>query len=149
VFRYSITSGSGLSREDLARFDEDTRTPVFAYPHLSSFSAAIAQSGRPMPAGGGSFLTFDAPNLEIVTLKEAEDGEGFVLRFREIAGRSGKATLRFPVFQVREAHLCNGVEENKQKLVTTAGAVTVPYKPNSFMTVRLKTAPPAQKTAAK
>ncbi len=149
VFRYSITSGSGLSREALARFDEDTRTPIFAYPHLSSFSAAIAQSGRPMPAGGGSFLALDAPNLEIVTLKEAEDGEGFILRFREIAGQSGEATLRFPVFRVREAHLCNGVEDNKQKLVTTAGALTVPYKPNSFMTVRLKTAPPAQKTAAK
>ena len=149
VFRYAITSGRGLSREDLARFDEDTRTPVFAYPHLSSFSAAIAQSGRPMPGGGGSFLTLDAPNLEIVTLKEAEDGDGFILRFREIAGRSGEAALRFPVFRIREAYLCNGVEENKQKLVANHDAVTVPYKPNAFITVRLKTEPSAQKTAAK
>ena len=149
VFRYSITSGRGLTREDLAHFDEDTRTPVFTYPHLSSFSAAIAQSGRPMPAAGGSFLSLDAPNLEIVTLKEAEDGDGFILRFREIAGRSGEAQLRFPVFRVREAYLCNGVEENKQKLVSAANAITLPYKPNAFGTVRLKAEPPAQKVAKK
>jgi alpha-mannosidase len=149
VFRYSITSGSGMTREALARFDEDTRTPVFTYPHLSSFSAAIAQSGRPMPAAGGSFLTLDAPNLEIVTLKEAEDGDGFILRFREIAGRAGEAQLRFQAFRVREAHLCNGVEENKQKLVSAANAVTVSYKPNAFGTVRLNTAPPEQRSAAR
>ena len=149
VFRYSITSGRGLSREALAHFDEDTRTPVFAYPHLSSFSAAIAQSGRPMPAKGGSFLSLDAPNLQIVTLKEAEDGDGFILRFREIAGQSGETKLHFPVFRVREAFLCNGVEENKQKLVANNDAVAVPYKSYSFITVRLKTERPAQKVAKK
>ncbi len=138
VFRYSITSGRGLGREDLARFDEDTRTPVFAYPHLSSFSAAIAQSGRPMPAAGGSFLTLDAPNLEIVTLKEAEDGDGCILRFREIAGRAGEAELKLPNLRIKSAHLCNGVEENKQKLAVAGNVVKVPFKPNQFITVRLK-----------
>jgi alpha-mannosidase len=122
--------------------------PVLAYPHLSSFSAAIAQAGRPMPASGGSFLTLDAPNLQIVTLKEAEDGDGFILRFREIAGRTGEAELRFPVFQIREAVLCNGVEENKQKLVSAAHAAIVPYKPNAFITVRLKVDPLAQKAVS-
>jgi hypothetical protein len=138
VFRYSITSGRGLEREALARFDEDTRTPVFAYPHLSSFSAAISQAGRPMPAAGASFLSLDAANLQVVTLKEAEDGGGFILRFREIAGRTGEAELRSTAFHIRAAYLCNGVEENKQKLVASENSVTVPYKPNSFITVRLK-----------
>lgn len=145
VFRYAITSGRGLGREELARFDEDTRTPVLAYPFLSSFSAAISQADRPMPARGGSFLTCDAPNLEMVTLKEAEDGEGFILRFREIAGRSGAAQIKLPTFRASEAHLCNGVEDNQQKLVVSGDAVEVPYKPYAFTTVRLKPA----KTAAK
>ena len=47
--------------------------------------------------------------------------------------------MHFPVFRAREAHLCNGVEENKQKLVSSNDAVIVPYKPNSYITVRLKT----------
>jgi hypothetical protein len=149
VFHYSITSGRGLGREALARFDEDTRVPVLAYPHLSSFSAAISQAGRPMPAAGGSFVTLDAPNLEFVTLKEAEDGDGFILRFREIAGRAGEAELRLPTFRLREAWLCNGVEDNQRKLKSSANAVIVPYKPNAFGTVRLKVEQPAQKVAAK
>jgi alpha-mannosidase len=149
VFHYAITSGRGMGREDLARFDEDTRTPVVAYPFLSSFSAAISQTDRPMPASGGSFLTWNAPNLEMVTLKEAEDGNGFILRFREIAGRSGEAEVKLPTFRVREAHLCNGVEDNKQKLVSVAHSVIVPYKPNAFTTARLKFEEGVRKIAAK
>jgi len=149
VFRYAITSGRGLGREDLARFDEDTRTPVLAYPFLSSFSAAISQAGRPMPAGGGSFLTCDAPNLEMVTLKEAEDGDGFILRFREITGRRGDAEIKLPAFRASEAHLCNGVEDNQQKLVLAGDAVKVPYKPYAFTTVRLKPAKTAVKVSGR
>jgi hypothetical protein len=147
VFRYAITSGRALEREALARFDEDTRTPVFAYPHLSSFSAAISQAGRPMPASGGSFLSLDAPNLEIVTIKEAEDGKGFILRLREIAGRTGEAELHTSVFRIREAFLCNGMEVDQRKLVSGASGVIVPFKPNAFITVRLKADRPAQKVA--
>ena len=97
----------------------------------------------------GAWLTPDAPNLEIVTLPEAEDGEGCILFFRAIAGRSGEAALRFPVFRVPKAHRCNGGEENQQKLMVNHDAVTVPCKPNSFATVRLKTERPAQKAATK
>jgi len=147
VFRYAITSGHGLSREDLARFDQDTRTPVLAYPFLSSFSAAISQADRPMPARGASFLGWDAPNLEMVTLKEAEDGDGFILRFREIAGRSGEAEIKLPTFCVREAHLCSGIEDNREKLKISGDSVTVPYKPFAFTTVRLQAEPAAVRTA--
>jgi len=138
LFHYSITSGNGLSHEALARFDADTRFPVIAYPFLSSFSAQIAQAGRPMPAGSGSFMSLDTPNLQVVTFKEAEDGNGYVLRLREIAGRTGEAELNVPTVRVKEAYLCNGVEENKQKLSATANSVRVPYQPNRFITVRIK-----------
>ena len=149
VFRYSITSGRGLGREELAWFDADIRTPVIAYPFLSSFSAAISQADRPMPAAGGSFASLNAPNLQVVTLKEAETGEGWVLRFREIAGRAGQAELKLPRLRVKEAWLCNGVEEDQRKLAVTGNAVTVPYKPNQFMTVRLKLESEPKKIARK
>jgi len=149
VFRYAITSARGLGREELARFDQDTRTPVLAYPFLSSFSAAISQAGRPMPSGGGSFLACDAPNIEMVTLKEAEDGEGFILRFREVAGHGGEAQFKLPTFRATEAHLCNGVEVNQQKLALSGDTLNVPYKPYAFTTVRLKPGKPATKVSAR
>jgi alpha-mannosidase len=91
-----------------------------------------------MPAGAGSFLSLEAPNLQMVTFKEAEDGNGFILRFREIAGRAGEAELHLLTLRVKEAYLCNGVEEDKQKLSATANSVRVPYQPNRFITLRLK-----------
>jgi alpha-mannosidase len=137
-FRYSITSGKNVSRETLAQFDADTRTPVFAYPFFSSFSAQIAQADRPMPAASGSFFNCDATNLQFVAFKEAEDNDGWVLRLREIGGKKGEATVVFPRLNLKEAQLCNGVEENKQKLASTATSLKVPFKPNEFITVRLK-----------
>ena len=138
TFHYSVTSGNNLGREALAQFDADTRTPVLAYPFLSSFSAQIAQDDRPLPAGSGSFLSLEAANLQVVTLKAAEDGNGCILRLREVAGRTGEAVLRANTFKVREAHLCNGIEEQKQKLNVQGNTVIVPFKPNQFITVKLK-----------
>ncbi len=149
VFRYFITSGRALDREALAAFDADTRSPIVAYPFLSTSAAAIAQSDRPLPAAGASFATLDAPNLQIVTFKEAETGDGWVLRFREIAGRAGEAKLNFPRLRVNEAWLCNGVEADQRKLVVAGGGVTVPYKPNQFMTVRLKLESEPKRVAGK
>jgi len=149
VFRYFITSGKELSRGALSRFDADTRAPVVAYPFLSSFSARIAQTDRPMPAASGSFLSLDAPNLQVVTFKAAEDGEGYILRFREMAGRAGEGELALPAFRVRAALLCNGVEEDRQKLAIAGHLVKVPFAPNQFVTARLKLEPAARSVAQK
>jgi hypothetical protein len=137
TFRYSITSGLGLDREQLADFDADTRAAVLAYPFISSFSAGVADQTRPMPPAAGSFFTLDAPNLQIVTFKAAEDGDGYILRFREIAGRAGEAQVRLPAFRVKAAFLCNGVEVNKRKLASNRTTITVPYTRNQYVTVRI------------
>jgi len=138
VFRYSVTSGNDLSQEQLADFDADTRTPVFAYPYLSSFSASVASGDRPLKASSASLLQLDAANLQIVTLKQAEDGKGYILRLLETAGLSGVATLRSPLLQVEQAKLCNGVEVNQQSLNVTADSVKIPYQPHRYITVRLE-----------
>lgn len=137
-FRYSIISGEGLTREQLARFDADTRGPVLAYPFVSSFSAKVGGEDRPLSPASGAFLGLDAPNLQWVTCKAAEDGDGFIVRFREVAGRAGAAELSFPTLLLKEAHLCNGVEANQQKLSTTGNLLRVPYTANQFVTVRIK-----------
>jgi hypothetical protein len=148
-FRYSITSGEGVSREQLARFDADTRAPVLAYPFVSSFSAKVGGETRPLPAASGSFFTLDGSNLQVVTVKAAEDGEGFVLRFREIAGRSGEAEIKSPLFRLREVQLCNGVEANRQKLKIAGNSVRVPFRPNQYVTVRLKAEAQLEKLVGK
>ncbi|MCA9231654.1 MAG: hypothetical protein KDA57_13465 [Planctomycetales bacterium] len=144
VFRYSITSGTSLSREQLAAFDSDTRTPVFAYPYLSSFSASVANGDRRLQASSASLLDLDAPNLQVVTLKAAEDGQGYILRLLETAGLRGNATLRSPLFHILEAQLCNGVEVNQKPIEVTANSAQIPYQPHRYITVRLVMDPPGK-----
>jgi alpha-mannosidase len=128
-----------MDREALARFDADTRAPLLAYPFVSSFSARVGGGDdRRLPAASGSFLSVDASNLQVVTLKEAEDGDGWILRLRETAARALDAELSSPVLHFKEAHLCNGVEENQRKLAVSANAVKFPVKPNQYVTLRLK-----------
>ncbi|MFO1501265.1 MAG: glycosyl hydrolase-related protein [Verrucomicrobiota bacterium] len=113
---------------------------MLAYPFVSTFSAGVAKAGRPLAPQQGSFLRLDAVNLQVVTLKEAEDHDGFILRLRETAGRSGTADLAAPILGVREAWLCNGVEVPKEKLTAAGESIQIPYTPNQYITVRLKTA---------
>ena len=87
----------------------------------------------------------DSPNLQLVVMKAAEDGDGYILRFREIAGKTGQAELAVPTLRLSEAYSCNGVEVNKEKLPTTTTTLKFPYKPNSFITLRLKAAGALQK----
>ena len=91
-----------------------------------------------MAPASGSFLSCNAPNLQVVTFKEAEDGEGFILRMRETAGRSGTTEVQSSTFRIREAWLDDGVEVNKSRLASTETSMRVPYKPNRYLTVRIK-----------
>lgn len=137
-FRYSLTSGRDLGRIALAEFDSDTRAPVLAYPFVSSFSARVGGDHRPLPPAGASFLALDDPNLQVVTFKEAEDGDGWILRLREIAGKSGEARLAVPPARLKKAWLCNGVEVNLRELPLADNGVKLPYGPNRFVTVRFR-----------
>jgi alpha-mannosidase len=137
IFRYSITSGNSLSREQLADFDSDTRVPILAYPYLSSFSASVAKEDRLLQASSASLLQLEATNLQIVTLKRAEDGVGYILRILETAGRSGIATLRSPLLRIEDAYLCNGVEVNQKPLEAIDESAQIPYQPYRYITVRL------------
>ena len=136
-FRYVLTSGQGLDREALARFDADTRSPVLAYPFVSTFSARVGDVHRPLPPSSGAFFGLEAPNLQMVTFKAAEDEDGYILRFREVGGHAGEAELRLPTLRVKKAWLCDGVEVNKTRLAVTGTAVKVPFQPNQYVTVRL------------
>lgn len=141
-FRYSITSGKRLARKDLAAFDVDTRAPVQVYPYLATFSAGIKQKDRRLEPSSGSFLELDEPSLQIVVVKQAEDGDGWILRLQEVAGQSGTATLTLPHFPIESAQLCNSVEVNQQSLEHTDSTVTIPFEPYRYLTVRLKLGAP-------
>src|SRR5574341_1294855 len=103
TFRYSITSGRGLSDEALARFDRETRSPLVGYPFFDLGNVRLHPAKRQMPAASGSFFDIEASHAQVTAFKEAEDGNGYILRLRETAGKAGTARLASPVFPLASA----------------------------------------------
>ena len=138
TFRYFVTSARSLPEAELARFSAATRSPLIPYEYYDTGNVRLTAVTRRMPAAEGSFFQVDAENAEWSAFKEAEDGNGFVLRLRETAGRQGAARLSSPVFPLAGAWLCDGVEQIKTPLAVQAGAVEIPLKAHTYTTVRLK-----------
>jgi alpha-mannosidase len=67
-------------------------------------------------------------NIAIETVKHAEDGNGYIVRFYEFSQYRGDVTLQFGV-PIREAYRCNLVERERTPLEVTDNAVTVPVTP--------------------
>lgn len=136
-FRYFITSERTMSDAALARFDAETRSPLVAYDFYNTGNVRLEAAKKRMPLGEGSFFKIDAPNAQVTAFKEAEDGNGVILRLRETAGQSGTARLESPVFPVARAYLANGVEDNIAPLRLNGQGLVIPLKPHQFATVRL------------
>lgn len=139
TFAYAITSGKNLSRQQLAAFDADTRTLAVGFAlHGSSTAPITPREDRPFALEGGRFFSIDDPNLQVVGLKAAEDGQGYVLRLRSVSGESGVAVLQSLALDVAAAYLANGVEVAQSKLHQSGNSIQVPYGPYSYITLRLE-----------
>jgi alpha-mannosidase len=77
----------------------------------------------------------------LVTWKVAEDEMGTVLRFVEVGGMSGTATISTPLITAEPAWLCNAVEEDETPLEVSSQGVTVPFRPHQILTIRLQGKP--------
>lgn len=92
AFRYSLTGRAG-GRDPVAstRFGWETHVPIESVWLKEG-------SGGPLPAGAASFLSVDQPNVVIQAFKKAEDGDGWIVRLREIAGRAAEVRLASVLF---------------------------------------------------
>ncbi|MFC1959527.1 alpha-mannosidase [Chloroflexota bacterium] len=89
-------------------------------------------------SGFASLAAVDAANVIIETVKQAEDGNGVIVRLYENE-RSRKTVTLQTGFPVAEAHLCNLLEENEEALTVGEGGQAVGFAitPYQIVTVRL------------
>lgn len=82
------------------------------------------------------FVAVDRPNVIIETVKQAEDGEGVVVRLYESMRRRGPVTLtaNFPFTEVWRA---NVLEDKQERLVGNGRHVTFTINPYEIVTIRL------------
>ena len=136
TFRFSLTSAKELSRTQVTRFGWEAANPVLAQESASQSGAGTGT------ADAASFLTVEPDNVMVLTVKQAEDGDGLIVRLFENSGKACTARLTLPAVpfrpQFRRAEECSLVEEPKQRLRLSGGAVEVPLKGFGLATVRLR-----------
>jgi alpha-mannosidase len=87
-------------------------------------------------SGMSSLVAVDAANVVIETIKQAEDGNGLIVRLYEDQRNRGKFTLKAG-FALAEAYHCNLLEENERALDVQGDQIQMDITPYQIITLRL------------
>ncbi len=135
TFRYFFTSARELTPEYLSHFARAEMTPL-EVDIITRNDKETARPG-PLPADQGSFIDIDQPNVVLVTWKQAENEDGMILRFVEVAGNEAAVNVRIPLLKVQSAWNCNAMEQNGSPLATSEHGLSFSVKPFQIITVRV------------
>ncbi len=131
VFHYSLLSDRHLTTTAATRHGREVSTPLVAF-------MAEAPSGATLPESG-SFWRISAPNVILTAFKRAEDDDGYVLRFMEVAGQPTSFEVATQVLPTpQSARRCDLVERDLSPLPIPEGKVGVSIKAYGTETLRLK-----------
>jgi hypothetical protein len=139
TFRYVVTSGLDLEPAALSRLGWEALTPVET-DEISYQDKAINAPGPLDPAKSG-FLNVDQPGVVLLAWKEAEDRNGYIMRFLEIAGQPASVNVHAPLLDVQSAWLCNAMEENQRPVAVSGRGFSFAVKPHEIVTVRVQGKP--------
>jgi hypothetical protein len=132
LFRYSLTTHKGGWKQARCRdFGWSVANPLIG----------VVVNGKSAKGGLGrtvSFCHVDEPNVFLLTLKRAEDGNGVIVRLSETEGQEVTAKVTLPHVTIKKAWRTNLVEENQVELTYTEHSVTVPIKAFGISTIRIE-----------
>jgi len=131
TFRFSLTSHG-------PEWDS-ARAARFGWGYCTDLQAIVLPAGQegPLSTGKCSFCQIDQPNVMAFTLKRAEDGDGYIVRLIELAGKDTVTRLRLPGVAVVDALRTNIMEENGERLAVVDGEIILPIPAFGIETLRL------------
>ena len=136
TFRYVLTSGNNLTPAYLSRLGREEMSPL-EVDQITSQDKAI-NSPRPLDSAQSSFLQVDQPNVVLETWKRAEDGDGTILRFLEVAGKESSVDVQTPILNVDSAWMSDALERKQGSLSVSSHGFRFSVKPFQIVTVRLE-----------
>jgi len=130
VSRFTITPHGGTWQEAKSyRSGWELNTPLLSY------TVENAIGDRTLPASV-SFVSSSSDHAVVTVVKEAEDGDGMVVRLFEAEGREGNGTLR--LFRpVREAYAVNLLEQGQAPV----SLESLPLRKDEIKTLKLALKP--------
>ena len=136
TFRYVLTSGNNLQPAYLSRLGWEEMSPL-EVDQITAEGKAI-NSPRPLDSAQSSFLRVDQPNVVLVTWKMAEEGDGTILRFVEVAGKETTVDVQTPLLHVESAWMSDALERKQGPLSVSPHGFRFSAKPFQIVTVRLE-----------
>jgi alpha-mannosidase len=130
VFTYSLLPHIGDWREGgVVEAAYDLNNPLIL--------RRIAGGGAGTAQAMTSFLSVDKSNIIIETVKQAEDGNGVIVRLYENERKRGKVTLTTG-FPLQASHICNLLEEDDTSLeISGDHQVSLDFTPYQIINLRL------------
>jgi len=131
LFRYSFTSHKEGWKDGKARdFGWGVLNPLIPVFMKGKVRGELPRSN--------SFCSVDKPNVVLLALKVAEDGDGMIVRIAETEGSETVVNVSLPFVSVSEAYVTNLQEENQKLLSCQQNKIVVPVKPLGITTIRVK-----------
>jgi hypothetical protein len=127
TFRYAVTPRAGSDAE-AARFGWQAAMQA-------QYRIIPAAQDGPLPSTPTSLCRVSPDSVAITAIKAPEVGSGLVIRLFSYADKPVTARLRLRLAGLREATLCNLVEEPAEELALRDGEVKVRVKPMVPVTV--------------
>ena len=129
-FTYALTSHKadwrkGNTQWEAMRFEQ--RPAVFEVPKHTGNASSF------------SLLKISNDQINIQTLKMAEDGSGVIIRMQELNGQTCSGVKLTTALPIIAADVLDGVERPlNTSLVTKKGLLSLDFEPNELKTIRLK-----------
>jgi len=130
-FKYSLYPHAGPWNEETQREAYLLNDPIIVYqPTLDNRPSTMVN--HPL-----SMVSVSAPNVIIETIKQAEDGDGIIVRLYESQRKRGQVQVRFGC-AVESAWMTNLLEENESVLSVEQDSIPLSLKPYQIVTLRVK-----------
>jgi hypothetical protein len=132
-FRYVISSVAGdASIADMRRFAAAANSPF-----TGIFTQHPYERTQPTTAG---FMAIDNPAVALLTCKQAEDGNGMILRLWNPTNDQQDTVVALPHFDIRDVIACDLIEKNSDSRVSHDGhSLRTVMAPQSLITLRVLT----------
>ncbi len=131
-FKYSLYPHTGSWNEETQQEAYLLNDPIIVYK-----SKVERRTSEKEFSDLQSLISTSSPNVIVETIKQAEDGDGIIVRLYESRRQRGQARVKFGS-AVEAAWVTNLLEENESALGVDQDSIILNLKPYQIMTLRVK-----------